>query len=78
MDVVGKARGKPASRIIVHELMNNHRGKWNENHPFVEFIYGCLSWEPSERLTPKDGIQNVWTCDDVRPKWDVVAKVGRR
>eukprot|EP00736_Rhodelphis_marinus_P001475 Rmarinus@m.28030 len=35
---------------------------------FVDFLQGCLRWDPRERFTPEDALQHGWILEGMRPQ----------
>ncbi|XP_015187789.1 PREDICTED: dual specificity tyrosine-phosphorylation-regulated kinase 2-like [Polistes dominula] len=50
----GKLRGPPGSREWKRAL------KGCEDHMFIDFIRGCLQWDPKLRMTPRMALRHAW------------------
>jgi len=35
---------------------------------FIRFLKGCLTWDPEQRLTPKDALMHDWILEGLPPK----------
>ncbi|XP_040193460.1 dual specificity tyrosine-phosphorylation-regulated kinase 3 [Rana temporaria] len=52
----GKMRGAPGSKDWVVAL------KGCEDAVFIDFLKGCLNWDPSARMTPTQALRHQWIC----------------
>ncbi|CAI9614125.1 unnamed protein product [Staurois parvus] len=52
----GKMRGAPGSKDWVAAL------KGCEDALFIDFLKGCLNWDPSARMTPTQALRHQWIC----------------
>ncbi|XP_077151281.1 dual specificity tyrosine-phosphorylation-regulated kinase 3 isoform X2 [Ranitomeya variabilis] len=52
----GKMRGAPGSKDWVAAL------KGCEDALFIDFLKGCLNWDPTARMTPSQALRHQWIC----------------
>ncbi|KAM5181464.1 dual specificity tyrosine-phosphorylation-regulated kinase 3 [Mantella aurantiaca] len=52
----GKMRGAPGSKDWVAAL------KGCEDALFIDFLKGCLNWDPCARMTPTQALRHQWIC----------------
>ncbi|XP_073443361.1 dual specificity tyrosine-phosphorylation-regulated kinase 3 [Dendrobates tinctorius] len=52
----GKMRGAPGSKDWVAAL------KGCEDTLFIDFLKGCLNWDPTARITPSQALRHQWIC----------------
>ncbi|KAM4796906.1 dual specificity tyrosine-phosphorylation-regulated kinase 3 [Rhinophrynus dorsalis] len=68
----GKMRGAPGSKDWVAAL------KGCEDTLFIDFLKGCLNWDPVARMTPSQALRHQWICKRL-PKPSVTDKAsGKR
>ncbi|KAM4699876.1 dual specificity tyrosine-phosphorylation-regulated kinase 3 [Discoglossus pictus] len=68
----GKMRGAPGSKDWVQAL------KGCEDTLFIEFLKGCLNWDPAARMTPSQALRHQWICKRM-PKPPITDKAsGKR
>jgi dual specificity tyrosine-phosphorylation-regulated kinase 2/3/4 len=53
----GKRR-KPNSLTFTEALKRSNHEAFDKD--FIDFISKCLSWEPSERMTPEQALNHPW------------------
>lgn len=61
--IVPNSRGKkrrPGSKDLAHAMHCKDR-------QFVEFLQGCLRWDPRERFTAEDAIHHEWILEGIPP-----------
>ncbi|XP_044144394.1 dual specificity tyrosine-phosphorylation-regulated kinase 3 [Bufo gargarizans] len=63
----GKMRGAPGSKDWVAAL------KGCEDALFIDFLKGCLNWDPTARMTPSQALRHQWICKRM-PKPPVMDK----
>ncbi|XP_075052264.1 dual specificity tyrosine-phosphorylation-regulated kinase 3 isoform X2 [Mixophyes fleayi] len=52
----GKMRGAPGSKDWLAAL------KGCEDALFIDFLKGCLTWDPTARMTPSQALRHQWIC----------------
>ncbi|XP_075471293.1 dual specificity tyrosine-phosphorylation-regulated kinase 3 isoform X1 [Ascaphus truei] len=68
----GKMRGAPGSKDWVAGL------KGCDDALFIDFLKGCLNWDPAARMTPSQALRHQWICKRV-PKPPISDKLsGKR
>ncbi|KAG8451382.1 hypothetical protein GDO86_003549 [Hymenochirus boettgeri] len=65
----GKMRGAPGSKDWVTAL------KGCEDSLFIDFLKGCLNWDPLSRMTPSQALRHQWICKRL-PKPSVTEKTS--
>ncbi|XP_063307191.1 dual specificity tyrosine-phosphorylation-regulated kinase 3 [Pelobates fuscus] len=63
----GKMRGAPGSKDWVMAL------KGCEDMLFIDFLKGCLNWDPAARMAPSQALRHQWICKR-QPKPPVIDK----
>ena len=61
--IVPNSRGKkrrPGSKDLAHAMHCKDR-------QFVDFLQGCLRWDPRERFTAEDAIHHEWILEGIQP-----------
>jgi dual specificity tyrosine-phosphorylation-regulated kinase 2/3/4 len=62
--LVANSRGKirkPSTKSLKGVLRCNDK-------LFLEFLEGCLHWDPEKRFTPKEALSNEWILEGLPPK----------
>jgi len=61
--IVANSRGKkrrPGTKDLASALQC-------KDHKFINFLQGCLKWDPRERFSPEDAIQHEWILEGLQP-----------